>query len=242
MIDLKKITLVAIDGSQNELSYDTCLRSLLFSKKECAFFDSKFICSDPDKVKNKNIKDIKIEKCESFSYGEEYNKFCLTELHHYIESEYMLLVHPDGFIINPNLWDDDFMQYDYIGAPWPKHTVLGTSRNFPEIYKDVLDSGVQYLVGNGGFTLRSKKMMEQVEKIYYNGNFKGVPEDQAICQGMRKDLEHKGFLFPSVEVASKFSCEEIRIDGMILNPDQSFGFHGKHHHPRFLELLKEISL
>ena len=31
----------------------------------------------------------------------------------------MLIVQDDGFIINKNLWDEEFLSYDYIGAPWP---------------------------------------------------------------------------------------------------------------------------
>ena len=26
----------------------------------------------------------------------------------------------DGHIVNPHLWTNEFLKYDYIGAPWPK--------------------------------------------------------------------------------------------------------------------------
>lgn len=41
------------------------------------------------------------------------------ELGDYIETDFVMLVHYDGFIVHPELWRDEFLDYDYIGAPWP---------------------------------------------------------------------------------------------------------------------------
>jgi hypothetical protein len=35
------------------------------------------------------------------------------------DTEFAILVHEDGFIVNPECWSDEFLKYDYIGAPWP---------------------------------------------------------------------------------------------------------------------------
>src|SRR6266850_1256662 len=54
----------------------------------------------------------------------------------YVKTSHILTIQWDGWVINPHLWNDDWLQYDYIGAPW--------------------DDGC---VGNGGFSLRSKRLM-----------------------------------------------------------------------------------
>ena len=48
----------------------------------------------------------------------EYNNFML-KIGEYIESDFALVVQDDGHIVNPNNWSDEFLAYDYIGAPCP---------------------------------------------------------------------------------------------------------------------------
>jgi len=60
-----------------------------------------------------------------------------------------LLVQPDGFVINPDKWDNQFFEYDYIGAPWEQ---------VPHSYLDPW--GKPHRVGNGGFSFRSKKLLD----------------------------------------------------------------------------------
>ncbi|MDE6636463.1 MAG: hypothetical protein K2K09_07675, partial [Lachnospiraceae bacterium] len=48
-----------------------------------------------------------------------FNYKMVYELADYIDTDYVLLVHADGFVIHPESWRDEFLQYDYIGAPWP---------------------------------------------------------------------------------------------------------------------------
>jgi hypothetical protein len=48
--------------------------------------------------------------------------YCIYNLTRHIDTDYCLLVQPDGFVINPDKWDDDWYNYDYIGAPWYEAT------------------------------------------------------------------------------------------------------------------------
>ena len=41
------------------------------------------------------------------------------ELGDHIHTDYAMSVHADGFIVHPEMWRDEFLKYDYIGAPWP---------------------------------------------------------------------------------------------------------------------------
>lgn len=118
-----------------------------------------------------------------------------------INTSHMLYVHWDSGICNVEAWTGEFMQYDYIGAPW--------------WYGDGLD------VGNGGFSLRSKALMQ------YLGNHEEMrlrhPEDSAICRRYRPRLEANGFKFAPFKLAQQFSIECVKYDG------KPFGFHGPAH-------------
>ena len=72
----------------------------------------------------------------------EYSKFCLYQLHNYIDTDYCLIFQDDGFPLNPHLWNNHFFNYDYIGTPWPGRLFIDAESN---------------PVGGGGFSLRSKK-------------------------------------------------------------------------------------
>ena len=102
------------------------------------------------------------------------------------------------------------------------------------------DSNKLYCIGNGGFSLRTKKLMQAVSKLYVD-EYYGIPEDLVICIILRKQLEEQGFKFPnSIEFAGKFSCEAQYIDGYILSSDNSLGFHCGGTHPQKVKLLESI--
>jgi hypothetical protein len=132
---------------------------------------------------------------------EQYSKFMLKNLNYHINSEFALVVQYDGFIVEPNSWTDKFFKYDYIGAPW--------------WYDD-------NNVGNGGFSLRSKKLLEECSKFDFGDTC--FPEDDVLCRAFRKDFEAKGIKWAPENIAAQFSWE-----GNIKYPvyGGSFGFHGK---------------
>ena len=63
--------------------------------------------------------DINHIQIKSFRSVEEWGFFIIYHLHKFINTSHVLLIHPDGFVVNPNSWSDEFLNYDYIGAPWP---------------------------------------------------------------------------------------------------------------------------
>lgn len=131
----------------------------------------------------------------------EYSSFILKDMNQYIESEYVMICQWDGFILNPDAWTNEFFEYDYIGAPWElNHT----------------------LIGNGGFCLRSKRLIEIVSHLIKNmGNVNiNVPEDFIICGYLKEILIKKyGIKFAPLELAHKFSVEDKR------KWNQNLGFH-----------------
>lgn len=154
-----------------------------------------------------------------------YNNFCIKELTNYIDTEFCLVIQSDGYIIDTDYWTNDFLDYDYIGCPW---------------------ASWGYTIGNGGFSLRSKKFLDASSSLEYFSDSHiqaGIPshmflhgsicaEDFFLCYLHKEHMVKNGIKFPSPELAYQFSVEHQ--DGKIkqFNPEdittyKSFGFHGK---------------
>ncbi|MBN9563114.1 MAG: hypothetical protein J0H14_20675 [Alphaproteobacteria bacterium] len=132
----------------------------------------------------------------------EYNRLIVRGLADHIDTDHVLVVQYDGFIAEPECWSHDFLDYDYIGAPWPQFDT--------------------HNVGNGGFSLRSRRLLTVLRDMKVE--LDGRAEDVAICQVWRNRLEqHHGIRFAPADVARRFSYES----GPYFGP--SFGFHGLYH-------------
>lgn len=142
---------------------------------------------------------------------DEYSEFCLDNLHYFVEADFCMVVQPDGFPLNYKSWSDDFLNYDYIGAPW-------------------LCKGIP-IIGNGGFSIRSKKLLQITPGLqkkkpkYRNPIIDHLPlylpynEDVSICISHKIELQKIGIKFADYVTAKRFSveCEPWK---------DSFGFHG----------------
>ncbi len=132
---------------------------------------------------------------------DEWNRAVVFDLGDYIDTDYALLVHPDGGIANAESWDDEWLKYDFIGSPFP----------FPNddySYRDV--NGVLQRVGNS-VSLRSKKLMQLPKKIGmewkpFHGFFN---EDGYISVNMRHVFEANGCKFAPFEEAVRFGMEHV---------------------------------
>lgn len=148
---------------------------------------------------------------------EAYSDFCLRDLYKYVETDFVLLVQHDGFILNPESWEKEFLSYDYIGAP------LYVTEWFVEHFELTPDFLGTWIVGNGGFCIRSKKFLEATAKLCEKGIIKKVhPEDVAYSIWYRDEMEKEGIRFAPVELAKRFSIEGNRG----VTYEKQFGFHG----------------
>lgn len=140
----------------------------------------------------------------------EYSKFMLKELTKHFTTSHVLTIHADGYVLNWKAWDKDFLNYDYIGATWS--------------YKDNMN------VGNGGFSLRSKKLCDILAKNHIDEDLMH-PEDGCICRTFRKSLEDNfGIRFAPEDVANRFSIEAYGAVGFMPPANVytgQFGFHGR---------------
>ena len=216
MITLDNITLVCIDGRDDSYNTFKSLKALKYSSLDIQFkekiFLSPAIKGDENKIllKEWDILHIEIPPINWL----EYNTFVLKELKNYINTDYCILQSWDGFIINPNLWTPDFLNYDYIGASWPEWLIQCSKW----VDTDVKLSRNYSLVGNGGFCLRSKKLLEIASNAPFPIN---GPDDAYICQNHYGYFKDKGIKFAPVEIADKFSREANHS----LSWDSVFGFH-----------------
>lgn len=158
----------------------------------------------------------------------DYTYFSLKNMWAFVKTDFVLIIQYDGMAANRTKWTDEFLQYDYIGAPWPDR--------FTWIGKDEK-------VGNGGFSLRSAKLLDALRDplIHPRQDPRFANEDAAICQGYSKYLrDKKGIKFAPVELANQFSHEWCNPTG------ETFGFHGVWNFPLFfteqecLEYLLDI--
>lgn len=165
---------------------------------------------------------IKINKFKA--YTDEYNYITLKLMPHICTEDYNFIIHADGFAVNADAWTDEFFEYDYIGAGW--------------------GNGI---VGNGGFTMRSRKLYDALinisppfaaqhfdESILHNVDFyvidgpgnRVIPEDNIICKMFRPHLENiYNIKFCPIELADRFSIEHRMYSEWL---GRSLGFHGKH--------------
>jgi hypothetical protein len=141
---------------------------------------------------------VEIDRLESTAA---YSNFVFKRLPALVETPYVLIVQWDGYVVDPSAWRPVFRDYDYIGARWPR--VRG-----------------RMSVGNGGFSLRSRKFMEALSDPRFTLD-ENVNSDWFVCRTLRPALERDhGICFATPRVADRFSYESIEPR------KPSFGFHG----------------
>lgn len=194
MKSISDITLCCVDTEHHLLSAVALRRcNELMSFEKTIFVTDRGDYLEPD---------WEHHRIKTFADYEEYNRFMLKNLYFHIETDFVLSVQFDGFIINPAAWSDDYLQYDYIGAPWPC-------------------TWKEYAVGTGGFSLRSKRLLKALQDDRIVLPQDQVAEDLCICRTYRSTLEvHHGIRFAPVAVAEQFAYESGPFVG------DTFGFHG----------------
>lgn len=210
-LKLPNVTLVGIDC----VSVERIQKALDISSDQIEFASVKLLTSlgtsDPRKIEIPHLGSV-----------EDYSAFVIRDLHRYIETEHVLIVQYDGFVLNHTAWEGSFLAYDYIGSPWLVADWSVRNFGFPE---NLLGTRV---VGNGGFSLRSKKLLETSARLAQEEMFDTYqPEDVAICVWHRQRFEDEGICFAPVDVAARFSMEgDGDRDGGEDVYTNEFGFHG----------------
>jgi hypothetical protein len=161
---------------------------------------------------------MRFVKSSAIQSSAAYSHFVMTSVLPHVRTSHVLFIQWDGFIIDHCAWRDEFLDYDYIGAPWPQFRS-------------------EVAVGNGGFSLRSKRLLEALQD---SDIVVSHPEDVAICHTNRALLEKRySIRFAPAELAYRFAFERGVPQGT------TFGFHGLFNFHRVLgaelpQVLKQI--
>lgn len=195
-----RLTIVAIYGHNDGSS---AIPSLLVSKAQLP--GSKALLISPKKPRGLP-KDIAWKRCFPMNY-QQYSVFCIHCLHHYIKTDYCLIVQNDSWVLNGANFHEHYYDYDYVGAP--AHAAM--VGDIYHIQWSWLGKEGALEVQNGGFSLRSRKLLK-APSIYGLAYipFPQQPfcnEDVQICSFRRTALEQLGLKFAPKEVAKHFSVE-----------------------------------
>lgn len=205
---LETVTLLGVDC----VDIDRLILAADICQKDFEFAEVKLLTSLPSTHPN-------VVKIDPITSVEAYSKFMVSELNSYVDTPHVLIFQYDGFILNPTAWTDEFLKWDYIGAPW-----LG-SQNFVDKYEFPEKLVGTYVVGNGGFSLRTKNFLQTCERLDRAGAFdRYQPEDIMLTVWKRPLLESEGIKIAPYEVAKKFSFEDDWSGNNTW--DGQFGFHG----------------
>ena len=191
MRSLKGVTLVAV-ATEDVLE---TIEAIKYSTKHINF-ESVKLFSNINLLNNNKYEFIKISK---FDNVEEWGRFVIYELYKYISTKHIILIHADGFIVNPESWDDVFLKYDYIGAPWKVPT---DNFSFRDYYGNIIRHG-------NSVSLRSYKILKLPSELNldWDANAGYFHEDGFLCTVKRHILIKNDIEFAPLDIACKFSHE-----------------------------------
>ncbi len=194
MLELPTITLACLDS----VNHAAALAALRASMAQCRFGRVLWVTNDPGA--GSDTDGIDVFRTTALVSEEAYSHFVIRDLLPHVTTSHVLVQQWDGYVAHGDAWRDEFLRYDYIGAPWP------TTAPCPP----------EYRVGNGGFSLRSRRLFEILDDLDLPPFH---PEDLGICLKYRPHLERAGITFAPIELANNFSYEGLQ-------PIRCFGFHG----------------
>jgi len=219
-LELKNVTLLTV----STIDVDVHIKALMYSSKDIEFGEIKLISDKkPENLPTK----IKFEYTEPINNIVDWNHRIVYNLTDYVSTEFVILIHDDGFIVNSNSWRDDFINYDYIGAPWG--------------HKHLIDRDGKVISVGNSVSLRSKKLLDIPKKynmpwVAYDGNFN---EDTQICVWNRNLFLDNGMVFGDFEIAKHFSHEEIFPEYNGIDPFCFHNFGGEN--IKYKKILEEFS-
>lgn len=196
-LKLPSVTLLACDC----LNTDKIIKVIEHCKSMCDFGDVKFLTSIPTSY-NHAVEIMPLNSLIAYSI------FMLTRVHQYINTDHLLVVQRDGWILNPQSWNEEWLQNDYTAPLFMQYDH----------------------VGSGGFSLRSNRLMKHMADVTpeWDGTQKGA---EAIQRGLSYyedgqisfTIPRTKFNFSTLEEGATFAQGGNR--NPIYFREQPFGFH-----------------
>lgn len=200
-LHLPDVTLIGVDGA----NVDRLINAANVSCKDIKFGAVKILSHLPSD-------DPRVVKIRPIKSKKDYSQFILKELVDYVHTDYLLVFQHDGFVLNYKGWDDEYFNWDWVGASWKFRPEKRTA--------------------NGGFSLRSKRICEAIrddEKIFLQNDhiITNFAEDHVLMYIYREYLEAKH----NIKIAPEEVCDKFSIEAWGVSPPGNkysgqFGFHG----------------
>jgi hypothetical protein len=203
--DVTLLTFTSVRIDEHISSMNKCVQDIKFGAV-------KFLSNEKPNNLPEYAEFVKIDPIKDIM---DFNRFCFSELYKYVDTSHTLLFQDHAYILNSQMWDNSWLMWDWIGSPW------GIVEN-----AYIANNGERARVGNGGFSLRSKRMLELPSKMnwqlreeqgFYN-------EDGNFCCYYRKEMLENGIQYAPLDVALKFSYENPVPEHGSTYPT-TFGFH-----------------
>lgn len=215
MLNLPSVTLLSIDT----MDPIRTIKAMQYSLLQAKFADAVLV-TDRQKYKPEMLRTIggkgRIDQIRvEFSPGgprSMYEQQIICALPQWFHTDYCLFQEWDSAVMNSAAWNPDWLNFDFIGAPWPY--------DFNEIgYPPCTACNC---VGNGGFSLRSRRFALDTGDLFTSLTVPGaeILSDSWISRTARPHLEKTGNKFAPEDEALRFSCENRFYNGQ-------FGIHGK---------------
>lgn len=216
MLNLPRVTLMAVDTVHPDRTWLALRMSMQWVK-----FGEVLLLTNLKRFEAKNFPHVRVIHREQSDRKApvtpprmvfpDYERDAICAPGEVLQTDYCLYIEHDAGVLNPWAWDDDWLEYDYIGAPWPDHKDPG----WP-------DCDSTNNVGNGGFSLRSARFCRICRQLVdeNRNDSQLLISDAWMCRTIRPRLEAGGIVYAPENVAAKFSCENRIYSGQ-------FGFHGR---------------
>ena len=163
LLNLDLISINCVDPYQSAAAINYCQKYFEFGKS--------ILVTHQDV----NVYDIELHIIDKLDWYQ-YNDHVLNLIEH-TDNDYVMLIQDDGHPINPELWDDEYLEYDYIGAPWPSEESWISLQHKDQQYY-IRKNFPKNRVGNGGFCIRSRKFLKFSTQY---GSCNGLGEDSFLC-------------------------------------------------------------
>lgn len=212
MINLPDVTLVALSS----IEIPATIKAIEKSCEGIDFGAVKLLSHEkPDDLPS----NIAFEKVPKMNNIDDFNYYTFKYLGTHVDTSHCLMVQWHGWVTNPEIWDNDWLEYDYCGSPW---------KVLDDAYR-AWGSREHVRVGNGGFSLRSKLIMDTplIHDLPLLQEQGWRNEDGNLVCYYRELMLALGVKYTPLEIAVKFGYENDVSENYGL---KTFGFH-RHMNP-----------
>lgn len=203
MLSLPNVTLVMVETIVHDLA-----RVALIDAMAKVKWGGVVVYTDKPGAFGAPIPDVQIVTVPDWPDKLKAESFYYNEAAQAATTSHVLMYQWDAGVRDVSCWTDDFLAYDYIGAPWPGKR------------GDQWEPQPGLSVGNGGFTLMSKKLCDH---LYEKRGVYGINSDHTLSCARRGDIERAiGAKWAPEDVAFQFAFEH---GNAAERAAPSFGYH-----------------